>query len=437
MVTRGRLGRLIALPAVLAAATGLASVPANAAGKTPTNVTLTYLTHIFAPANALTKQLIAQWEAKHPGVHVNYIDVTSGTTYTKFLTLTEAGDAPDIYDMANAYGPALMSKHVLAPVDYKALGVKGYKQLTGEFLGGALEGYVWQGQLYGVPHQFSNYVAWYNTAEYKAAHLSLPTTWQQVEADAAKLTIKDHGAVKQEELAFPVNYPAASVLILDAMASEAGQPLFNAAGTKSYIDSSASIKAFTTLNELVNKYHAVYPGLEGTQITGGGNQYRPGIAAMELGAGSWQSGILQSQYPKTWKVAAAAPYPTYPGHAAVSDDYGYALVVPAASKHQALAWSLVNYLNSKTAAVDYLKIGLYTGLKAANNTPAAHHIKFWESVFVPTLAHGHYLPNLINGTQIMDIVGKAQDEIILDHANIQATLKSAYEQIVPLLNPPA
>lgn len=155
---------------------------------------------------------------------------------------------------------------------------------------------------------------------------------------------------------------------------------------------------------------------------------------MLLDAGSWYTPELTGQYPTVWHQTTVVPYPTVPGRPSVSPDYGYAYTVPAAAPNQSLDWQYVHYLQFETA-YDFKTNSLYPGLKSLSNAPATKKIPFWSTVWEPTLAKGTYLPLLINGSQISVDIGNAWDSILLSHANVVSTLRSANSAITPLLNP--
>lgn len=423
--------------AVAAVMVPMAALVLIAAGgsSSASHVTITFLTHYNQPPLSTEAQSVAtKFEKEHPGVTVKIQALESGTEDAKFQTLASAGTPPNVFDMDNVFGAELLSKNVLSSVDYKAAGYSNASAFKNAYVPGALTAYTHNGQIYGVPAEYSNYLAWMNVNEFQAAGLSVPTTWDQVCQDGPKMTKSSGGKITQEELALPTTLPGAQFIALDAITTEFGSPLFNAAGTKSNLTSAPVIKALTMLQNLVYQCQATYPSLNSSQEGADRLTYGAGQAAMMLTGGSWFTGSLQSQYP-TIKPPASQPepYPTAPGHPPANISYGYAYVVPRDAPNQSLSWAFASALGR--AGADWFKAGgLYTGQKSVNQSSAAKDFPYWSSKWQPALAHSTYMGNLVNGNQIDDIVGSALDNIIENHADVKSTMQSANQQVEPLLN---
>ncbi|QSO49344.1 extracellular solute-binding protein [Alicyclobacillus mengziensis] len=399
-------------------------------------IQFTLLKHFNSNEAAFNKQQAQKFESLHPNVKVHVVTAQTGSVYTKLVTLLSGGQAPNVYYMNGQYFAQLVSEGALSPVNYKALGVSGLKQLESEYIPGALDAYIYKGQLYGIPGEVSDFQAWVNAGDFKAAGISqLPTTWGQVAQDAAKLTVMKNGQVQQEELALGLNFPGADWDMLDAIVREFnnGHGLVSSDGTKSYIDAPGTIQAFQMLQDLVYKYHAWYPSLNGSTTASERVLFGENKAAMLLDGGSWYTPVLQQQYPNVYKTATVTPYPTAAGQPSQAEKYGFAYVVPKAAPNQTLDWEYVNMMKQQFALPTF-KMGLYMGLKSLSNTSTAKSTEFWQSKWVPSLQTAHYKVSLVNGTQISQILDQAYVQIVTNHANVASTLQSAQQQIQPLLN---
>ncbi len=419
--------------ACVLSACGINSSAGQPTAKSSQHITITWLSHYNSFSQKFKQNLAKKFEKLHPNVTVKLITPQTGLVFAKYQALSAGGQAPDVYEMSSTYAAELFNDHALAPIDYKAMGVSNYQQLAAEYIPGILSAYQYHGALYGIPQEYANYQMWINAADFHAAGIfQLPTTWTQVIQDAAKLTKSQGGVVKADEISLPINFSEAEYLIIDAMARELGQPLFNNSGTKAYLTSPAAVKVFTTLQDLVQS-GAFVPALNGTTPAFERNLYGENRSAILLDAGSWYAPTLQQSYPQVNKDSVVEPYPTFPGHASANDTYGYAFIVSKTAAHQSWDWKFVHFLQQQGPA--YFKLGLYTGLKSLNSSPAAKSQPFWLSKWVPSMAQGHYMVSLIHGTQIFDFIGTAYDNIILKHANVQQTLASTQKEVEPLLNP--
>ena len=108
-------------------------------------------------------------------------------------------------------------------------------------------------------------------------------------------------------------------------------------------------------------------------------------------------------------------------------------MVPKKTPNQTLSWQLAGALAAPS--LTWLKeFGLFTGSKAAANSPLSKSVPEWSTVWTPLYSKGVYLENLAHGDQIDSIIGSALDSILLGQANVKSTLASANAQILPLLN---
>lgn len=399
-------------------------------------ITLTYLRHDFPPGNALETQLIKQYEAMHRNVVIKMSIVPDAQLFTKFQALSTAGSPPDIIDLGDTYAPELVSRNLLAPIDFSAVGASSLAQLEKQYIPNALSGYTFGGKLYALPHELSDYVMWINARQFKAAHLSTddyPHTWEQMAAIGKKLTVTRSGKTVQEGLALPFNFPPVEFFVLDAMARQAGGSLFSADGRHAYLDSPAVVKAVTTLSSFVRPDMISDPALNGTTAGAERTLFATGVASMIVDAGTWFRPYMQQQYAKVNAVAQAVPYPRFRGGPNTAGDlYGYGLVVDAHSAHQADAWQFIHFMLSHGA--DYFqKTGIYLGDKATLTSKVARSFPNWN-VFASELARGQYAPRLVHFAEVSDIVGRAVDSIILNHQDPKQTLSSVQSQITSLLN---
>ena len=140
-----------------------------------------------------TPYLIAQkeaFEASHPGVKIEYVDVASQDYAVKATTMLEGGDTSDVF----------MIKEIDNLINWQAQGfaapladyiAKGY-DLSG-FVGTEVN-YAVDGVQYAIPFRSDFWVLFYNKDLFDAAGVDLPTndmTWGQYAELAKKLTDKE------------------------------------------------------------------------------------------------------------------------------------------------------------------------------------------------------------------------------------------------------
>ena len=417
-----------------AGATGIALGATGRLGR-PTaaqEVTLTFLRHEHPPANALEKELIQQFEQDNSGIKIDFITVPDADMFTKFQAMLVAGTPPDIVNFESSYVPAVWQRGQLAPVDLSAVGVASLEELEGRYLPNALSGYIFDGQLYALPSELSDYVMWVNTQMFEKAGVEYPKTWEELSSIGPKLMIESSGQVVQEAIALPLNFPGAQFLVFDAMVRQAGGQLFSDDGREANLTSDAALKAVTTFAGFVQTDKITDPALNGTTAGSDRDLFQNGVAAMMLTGGSWYRGTLLDS--KVGEDAIPVPYPRFEGGPDTAGDlYGYGLTVNANSAHPSEAWKFVAFLAAH--GTDYFKRadGLFIGDKATAEGSAAAEYPHWN-VFQEELSRGHYAPQLDHFNEISDIVGRTVDAIVRSGEDPKSSLESAQSQVTPLLN---
>jgi multiple sugar transport system substrate-binding protein len=429
---RNRIDRRRLLQA--AGATGLALGAGGRFGRTTSaqETTITFLRHEHPPANALEKELIQQFEQENSGIKINFVTVPDVDLFTKFQAMLVAGTPPDVVNFEQSNIPAVWQRGQLASVDLSAVGVASLDELAGRYLPNALSGYTFDGQLYALPSELSDYVMWVNTQMLEKAGVEAPKTWEELSTVGQKLMIRDGDQVTQEAIALPLNFPGAQFLVIDAMTRQAGGQLFSDDGKQANLTSEAVMKAVTTFAGFVQTDKITDPALNGTTAGSDRDLFQNGVAAMMLTGGSWYRGTLSES--KVGEFAVPVPYPRFEdGPDIAGDVYGYGLTVNAQSAHQPEAWKFVAFLAAH--GTDYFERaeGLFLGDTATADSSATAEFPNWDT-FQEELSHGHYAPSLYQGAEIADIVGRTIDAIVRSGDDPKTALEAAQSQVTPLLN---
>ena len=139
-----------------------------------------------------TPYLIAQkdaFEATHPGVTIEYVDVASQDYAVKATTMLEGGDTSDVF----------MIKEIDNLINWQAQGFAAPLDTNGYDMSGFVGtevNYAVDGVQYAIPFRSDFWVLFYNKDLFDAAGVELPTndmTWDQYAELAKKMTDKDKG----------------------------------------------------------------------------------------------------------------------------------------------------------------------------------------------------------------------------------------------------
>jgi multiple sugar transport system substrate-binding protein len=179
---------LSAVCAVLACSV-LAVTAASAQSRKQHAVTINFMTYVWQTTTvAATKQIVTSWNASHPDIHVNEIQIDPNTVHDYLVTNFAGGTAPDIVHDEAADIAGFTQQGYIADI----------RKLIPPSLKASISPRVWDAVTFGrkitaVPTLLQTYNVFANTDELKAAGVKLPTvanpwTWAQFRAAAKKLT---------------------------------------------------------------------------------------------------------------------------------------------------------------------------------------------------------------------------------------------------------
>lgn len=203
------------------------------------------------------------------------------------------------------------------------------------------------------PKDFSTLALFINKTDWKAAGLSdsdIPTTWDQLESVAKKLTMDGHVGLTMSPL-----YER-----LGAFMAQAGGALTNAKGTEATADSAANVKALDYIKQLLASGSTKFSSDLGESW--GGDAFGKGKAAMTV-EGNWLNGAMSATYPSVdYQVVPLPKGPQGAGTLQYTNCWG----VAKASTNQAAAVKLVEYLTSTQQQLTFSKqFGVMPSIESA------------------------------------------------------------------------
>ncbi len=133
--------------------------------------------------------VIPSFEAANPGIKVKDDTLPYAGLLQKFIASSAAGDPPDLMRSDIAWVPQLASEGTLLETSAQPW----FKAVAAAADPGPLSTNYWNGGYYGLPDDTNTQVFFYNKADFAAANLSPPTTWNEMIADAKILTIPSKG----------------------------------------------------------------------------------------------------------------------------------------------------------------------------------------------------------------------------------------------------
>ncbi|MGG5258860.1 sugar ABC transporter substrate-binding protein [Phycicoccus avicenniae] len=321
---------------------GSSSAPSSQSGP----VTLKFMITSNGPADVkLQQDTVKAWETKTG----NKVEIVAASDINQQLTQGfAAGSPPDLFFTdANVF-----------PTYAKAGNMYPYgKQIanSGDFYEGLTKTFTYDGQVYCAPKDFSVLALIINTDLWKAAGLTdadVPKTWADLEAVAKKLTTD-----KQKGLVIGDTRDR-----VGAFMKQAGGWIVNEDQTQMTADSAENLAGLQEVQKLLSDGSAAFP--KSVDSGWGGEAFGTKKAAMTI-EGNWIKGALKADYPNIKYTAVELPEgPAGKGTLSFTQCYG----VAAASKNQAAAIDLVNYLSTAEPSLELAKgLGVIPPIKSARD----------------------------------------------------------------------
>ncbi len=281
----------------------------------------------------LLEKVIAEFETKYPNIKVKHEVINS--QYMDVIKTRLIGDvAPDVFYLDAFEAPLLMKYEVLEPLDSY---IKCDFNLA-DFEPNLINAFKRNGNLYGIPKDFSTLALFYNeTAFAKAKIKQPPKTWNQLIQDSKKLMLYDpNGKVNQYGFGITPELPRQQ-FIIQAFGGELVDRNQNAAF--------ATPKSLEGLQLVVEQYRRDRSSAQPSDVgaSSGDDMFGQGKAAMML-SGAWTIPYFKETFPNL--KFSTAEVPTINNRKGTMA-YTVAYVMNRKSTHKDAAWRLIEYLTSE------------------------------------------------------------------------------------------
>lgn len=301
--------------------------------------------------DALNKTLIPVFEAAHPGIKVEYVDVPYDALLQKIATSASGDALPDLIRADLGWVPQFASQGLVLPLsdamaDFSTLAAATYP--------GSLATNHFQGKYYGLPLDTNTRVLITSQQALDAAGMKAPpATFAEFTAMAKALEGKGmqvfaDGGLGQWNI-LPWIWSNGGALTDDGLTTATG-----------YLDGAASVEAVQMLVDLY-KAGQIPNLITGNQGATGTSDGLPTAKYATILDGPWMKGIWSGQYPSFQPIYAQVPA----GKAgSVSVVGGEDIVVSSSTAHQAAALEFVRFTQSEQFQVEMAKTGQMTVVPA-------------------------------------------------------------------------
>jgi multiple sugar transport system substrate-binding protein len=279
------------------------------------------------------KHFASEFHQLHPNITVQFQSVSADNSTQKLTTQIAGGTAPDVAFMDSSAVEQFASRGALVNLDGYIAGSKNINM--SDYVPGFLETAKYQDSTYALPFDGETTGIFYRTDMFQAAGItSPPTTWDEFQADAAKLTIPS-----KKQYGF-IEFGPESEYYWEPFLWQAGGHLMSSDGKSIAFDSPQGQQAANFYIGL-RKYSP--PDYYSSNSWDGRVAFATGKVAM-YEAGAWFGGEMKSSFPKIDGKWSVTPMPTGPAGCATTIA-GDSLAVFSQSKNQDAAWMWVDFLS--------------------------------------------------------------------------------------------
>jgi len=206
-------------------------------------IELQFWTHEDPNRTRIENRYIEEFQKMYPNVVIKRVTQSSTKIQELVLTAFAANQGPDIFNMSIEDEYAYIVNGRVAPVNYKAAGYDDKEALLKAYLPGTLAPVHYEGEIYGLPLEITNWCILLNKKVFKDAGLDpevdYPKTWEEMVEVSEKLTIREGQIITRR--GFDFRYPYYLVAFMP-MVEQLGGKLISDDGKKAIINDEAWLK---------------------------------------------------------------------------------------------------------------------------------------------------------------------------------------------------
>lgn len=381
--------------------------------------TVTYWHTMSDAETEALDQVIADFEAAHPGITVKATRYAYDDFKSALLTSLAGGEAPDTARLDIIWVPEFADLGALAPLDSA---MSDFQSIADAMFPGPLSTNAWQGHYYGLPQDTNTQVLLWNKADFDAAGIDgPPATMDAFAKDACALT----SGTQQYGYAMGGTYFWAPAPVFYAMGGRVVDDAITTAD--GYINGPASVAAFQMLVDLYDQ-GCLSPNLLGGGI-GTAQGHGTGQYAMIVD-GPWMVDIYKADFPDF--AVHFAPIPTGPDGTTSSVVGGQDVVAFAGSSgpsDAALTW--IRYLTSPEAQLTMAARGVIPTREDLIGNP---DLPDYFGVFLEQLKTARARVPHPKWSEMDNAINNAFQRMLRGDQTVQQALDQAATEIDALLN---
>lgn len=368
----------------------------------------------------LENTIIPAFEASHPDIKVESVNIPYDQFHQKLLTAIAGGTAPDLARLDIIWVPEFGDMGALATLNEE---MADFDTIKDSVFPGPLSTNFLNGNYYGLPLDTNTRVLVYNKAMFSAAGIEkAPATIDEFNADCEKIK-----ALGPDMYCFADGGTYAWAV--DPWIWSFGGAMTDPDITKAtdYLNSPQTVAAYQFLKDGVDKGY-IHPGIMGGGVDSWGG-FGQGNIAMIL-EGPWFPPSFAGQFPDVEYGMALMPAGE---GGSVSVVGGEDIVMFQQSKNKEAAAEFMRYMLSMETQMQMASVGQMPVLSAASDADNLSNLPEFFGIFLEQLQTSEARTPVATWTKMEQILSNAGTAILNGVSTASDALNDAAAQIDPLL----
>jgi multiple sugar transport system substrate-binding protein len=294
----------------------------------------------FGREGEVVRELVPDFERRHPGIRVDVQQIPWTAAHEKLLTAYVGRTTPDVSQLGNTWIAELAALGALEPLDPRL--ARSPSIAPGDYFAGIWDSNVVDGRTWGVPWYVDTRVLFYRADLVKAAGVPWPpTSWSEWRDSMRR--IQATSGPDNYAILLPIDEWAQPVIL----GLQAGADLLSPGGVRGHFRDPRFRRAVAFYADLYASRLA--PPLDASGLANLYQQFAEGYFAMVI-TGPWNLGEFRRRIPADrqhlWATAPLPPPDADMPQPGASIAGGSSLVLFHHARHPEAAWRWIEYLSA-------------------------------------------------------------------------------------------